>query len=146
MQPDTAFWALSTIAQSAAALAGLTALLLVFVLTQAVQRLKAIDPGVGIYDYLHRFPISQALVVGTLSYLGSVVVALIFIGRVVPGADAVGPDVALAWAGALALLVVGSLALAWFILNPGRWFESREDRQHKRETKRRLKKEGRWPP
>ncbi len=145
MQPDAAFWALSSIAQSSAALAGLTALLLVFVLTLAARGL-GMPLEVGITELLRRVPLSWTLGAGTFLYLMSVLVALTFIGTVDPGIDPVAPEVALAVVFSLALLAGGSIALTTFILNPRKWFETREHREKRRETKRRLKKEGRWPP
>ncbi|MFQ5951475.1 MAG: hypothetical protein ACE5KH_05265 [Candidatus Geothermarchaeales archaeon] len=49
MEPDTAFWILSSAAQSAAALAGLSALLLVFILRETKRELSEDEVAWG-YD------------------------------------------------------------------------------------------------
>ncbi len=142
MQPDAAFWALSSIAQSSAALAGLTALLLVFVLSQAARELE-MPLEVGITELLRRVPLSRTLGAATLLYLGSVLVALTFIGTVDPAIDSVAPEVALAVTFSLALLGAGSVALALFILNPRQWFESREASEARWKARRRLREKDR---
>lgn len=64
MQPETAFWLLSTIAQSAAALAGLSALLLVFILRETKRDLG--DDFEGGYDrILERIPFFRILALGS---------------------------------------------------------------------------------
>ena len=137
MQPDTAFWALSSIAQSSAALAGLTALLLVFVITQA-RRESMVPLEVGIYDLLRHVPF-RLLALGTVLYLLAVVVSLGTIGGVVPGDAPVALEVEAAAFLSMALVGAGSLTLVLFVLRPQRWFESPETREARREVRKRFK-------
>ena len=69
MEPDTAFWILSSAAQAAAALAGLSALLLVFILRETKRELAEDDVAWGYDRLVERIPFFRLLSVGTVLYL-----------------------------------------------------------------------------
>ncbi|MFQ5909735.1 MAG: hypothetical protein ACE5IJ_03325 [Thermoplasmata archaeon] len=134
MQPDTAFWVLSSIAQSSAALAGLTALLLVFVLTQGSKEREP-EEDLTFYELLGRFP-PRLLAMGTGLYLLAVVVPLGTMGNVVPGDAPVSLGVEVAAFLSIVLIGAGSLALVWSVLSLRGWFETPQDREMRRQWRK----------
>ncbi len=137
MQPDTAFWVLSSIAQSSAALAGLTALLLVFVLSEARRETK-VPLEVGIHDLL-RNVFFAPLWLATITFLGAVLISLFTIGLVVPGGAPITQEVETMVSFSMLLLGAGIIALVLFVVNPLRWFESPETREARRAARKRDK-------
>ncbi len=137
MQPDTAFWVLSSIAQSSAALAGLTALVLVFVLTEGS---KEREPGeeLTLYELLGRFP-PRLLALGTGLYLLAVVVPLGAMGSVVPGDAPVSLGVEVTAFLSIGLIGAGSFVLVWSVLSLRGWFETPQDREARRQWRKRRK-------
>ncbi len=136
MEPDTAFWILSSIAQSSAALAGLSALLLVFAIT-AAQRDIDLPFEVGIYEVLRSVPFFRILATGTVLYLAAVIISLGAIGAVTAVVAPVAMEVIVATYLSMALLGAGSFALVLFVLTPRKWFESPETRKARREARKR---------
>ena len=120
MDPETAFWVLSTTAQAAAALAGLSALLLVFILRDTKRELREDDMDWGYNRLLERIPFFRVLSGGTVLYLAAVLLSLLALGRVTPGLS-VGAEVEVISLLVLILMVVGSSALVVFIWRPVRW-------------------------
>lgn len=118
MQPETAFWMLSTIAQASAALAGITALLLVFLLTQAAR-----DQGEN-----GKFGLSliisadlQLVAFATGAFLLAVIVSISALGGVTPGPEPVGLAVLTAAYSALGLVAAASFLLVLFLVISERW-------------------------
>lgn len=123
MEPETAFWILSSAAQSAAALAGLSALLLVFILRETKRELNEDDIAWG-YDRLaERVPFFRLLSVGTVLYLTVVLFSLTATGLVAPGLP-VRAEVEAIIFFAVVLLGIGSITLVAFIWRPVRWADS----------------------
>ncbi len=143
MQPDAAFWALSSIAQSSAALAGLTALLLVFVLAEGGKE-REYEEEMTFYELLGRFP-PRLLALGTGLYLLAVVVPLGVMGSVVPGDAPVSLGVEVAVLLSMVLIGAGSFALVWSVLSLRGWFETpleRESRRRARAARKERKRQG----
>ena len=120
MEPETAFWVLSSIAQSAAALAGLSALLLVFILRDTKRELGEDDVTWGYDRLVERIPFFRLLLVGTVLYLAAVLFSLGALTRVTPGLP-VGAVVDTISLLSLLLIGAGSAALIIFIWRPVRW-------------------------
>ena len=115
MQPETAFWLLSATAQSSAALAGLSALLLLYV----VRILREEE----VFAELKDLPRVAALAYATLTYLLAVLVSLVTLALVTPGpapVDLVTLSFVLV---SLGLIVAGSLLLAWFVASFRYWLD-----------------------
>ncbi len=123
MEPDTAFWILSSAAQSAAALAGLSALLLVFILRETKRELDADDVTWGYDRLVERIPFFRLLSVGTVLYLAAVLISIVTLGLVTPGLP-VGAEVEAITFLSVILLGGGSAALVAFIWRPIRWADS----------------------
>ncbi len=123
MQPETAFWVLSATAQSAAALAGLSALLLVFVLRETKRDTKAADffEAAGTEVSVGGWPMYGLMSVGTLLYLVAVITSLVALGQVTPGPTPVGLYVEISIFVSIGLFGAGSLALVLFIWRPEKW-------------------------
>ncbi len=120
MDPQTAFWLLSTTAQAAAALAGLSALLLVFILRDTKREMREDDENWAYDRLLARIPFFRVLSGGTVLYLAAALLSLSALGLVTPGRP-VGAEVEVISLLVLILMVVGSSALVVFIWRPVRW-------------------------
>ncbi len=123
MEPETAFWVLSTIAQSAAALAGLSALLLVFILRETKREIAEDDVAWGYDQLVQRIPYFRLLSVGTVLYLAAVILSLGVLTSVSPGSP-VGLAVDIIALLSLGLIGAGSATLVIFIWRPVRWADS----------------------
>ncbi len=145
MQPETAFWFLSAMAQSAAALAGLSALLLVFQLRIAFQGLDNLEQDLDktkraltakVWANLIRYPGTATVV-----FLLAVGFSLGALWWVEPGDAAVGLHiVALALAG-LSLILIGGLMMTLFVREPRLWILPALDDMAKGMTSKKMRAE-----
>ena len=145
MQPEAAFWLLSAMAQSAAALAGLSALLLVFQLRTAAQGWVNLekDPDrtnraltAKVWANLIRYSATATVV-----FLLAVGFSLGALWWVEPGDAAVGVlIVTLAIAG-FSLMLIGGLMMTLFVREPGGWILPALDDMAKGMTTRKLRAE-----
>lgn len=122
MQPQTAYWILSTIAQASAALAGLTALLLVFIVRE-VKREFRVPMDVALGYVLSAIPLYRSLAVGTVAYLVAAVGSVATLWWVTPGSAPVGVWVQLLVVFWIGLMGAGSLGLVLFVFLPRRWVD-----------------------
>ncbi len=120
MQPETALWLLSALAQASAALAGLSAVSWAFILRSTKEdwknaleeeQIRRFIVGVPITGYLRGIPLAVRMSRATIGYLLAVFIALVTLAFVEPGAEPVHVAIPI-----LAFIAIGVAAVASFFL------------------------------
>ncbi len=132
MQPETAFWILSALAQSAAALAGLSAVAWAFLLTSLREDIRELRKEWGPEEQpfrlrprrIGRFPIPNRVAGSIAGYLLATFIALGTLALVNPGTLAVPPTVLVFLGTAMGLAAVASWTMASMIANPTPFLEA----------------------
>lgn len=132
MQPETAFWILSALAQSAAALAGLSAVAWAFLLRTLREDIKDFTKEWGEFGpgwtfktrTLGRFPIPNRVATIIIGYLLASFLSLVTLALVNPGPDPVPVVVVTLLVVAMGLAAIASLILVGVLSNVWPFFES----------------------
>ncbi len=145
MQPETAFWILSAMAQSAAALAGLSALLLVFQLRIAAQGWNNLEKE---RDLTRRAMTAKSWAnliryssTATTLFLLAVGFSLAALWGVAPGEPLVGTHIVILTLAAAVLVLTGGLMMLLFVREPRLWILPALDDMAKGMTRRKLRSE-----
>ncbi len=145
MQPETAFWLLSAMAQSAAALAGLSAVLLVFQLRIAFQGLANLEQDLDRTNQALTAKVWANLIrysaTATVVFLLAIGFSLGALWWVEPGDAAVGVHIVTLAIAGLSLLLIGGLMMTLFVREPGGWILPALDDMAKGMTSKKLRAE-----
>ncbi len=126
MDPQTAFWLLSALAQASAALAGLSALVWAFILKTTREDWKdMVDEGAGppAGGYVKGLPLATKMSGATVGYLSAVFIALVTLAFVEPGLEPVHVAIPISAFVAMGIAVIASVFLVLFLTDPWTSFE-----------------------
>ncbi len=125
MQPETALWLLSALAQASAALAGLSAVSWAFILRSTKEDWKDLLEeqrrfmiGVPAAGYLRGIPLAVRMSSATVGYLLTVFIALVTLAFVEPGPEPVHVAIPILAGVAIGIAAVASGFLVLFVSDP----------------------------
>lgn len=122
MQPETAFWLLSALAQASAALAGLSALAWAFIVRTTREDWKDMmedeaGPPLG-GGYVRGLPLAIRMSGATVGHLMTVFIALVTLAFVEPGPEPVHVAIPILAFIAIGIAAVASVFLVLFVSDP----------------------------
>ncbi len=118
MQPETALWLLSALAQASGALAGLSALAWAFILRTTREDWKDIEETGPGSAYVKGLPLAGRMSGATVGYLLAVFIALVTLAFVEPGPEPVHVAIPFLAFVAIGIAAVASVFLVLFVTDP----------------------------